>query len=100
MGTLNAFQYEVLAGLATTGEIHGLGLKSHLQDRFGYDNINHGRLYPNLDTLVEYGYIQKGTQDLRTNTYALTDDGHECLCKWAGKLGFRDFTGEKLEVEQ
>ena len=31
--------------------------------------INHGRLYPNLDSLVEAGLLSKGSADQRTNDY-------------------------------
>ncbi|PSQ12719.1 PadR family transcriptional regulator [Halobacteriales archaeon QS_5_70_15] len=37
--------------------------------------IHHGRLYPNLDTLVEKGLVEKGDKDRRTNFYTLTRRG-------------------------
>ncbi|PSQ12738.1 hypothetical protein BRC93_01315 [Halobacteriales archaeon QS_5_70_15] len=37
--------------------------------------IHHGRLYPNLDTLVEKGLVEKGNKDRRTNYYTLTRRG-------------------------
>ncbi|MFB6155190.1 MAG: PadR family transcriptional regulator, partial [Haloferacaceae archaeon] len=37
--------------------------------------IHHGRLYPNLDTLVEKGLVEKGQRDRRTNYYTLTRRG-------------------------
>jgi DNA-binding PadR family transcriptional regulator len=37
--------------------------------------IHHGRLYPNLDTLVEKGLVEKGELDRRTNYYTLTRRG-------------------------
>jgi len=37
--------------------------------------IHHGRLYPNLDTLVEKGLVEKGEKDRRTNVYTLTRRG-------------------------
>jgi len=43
------------------------------------ENINHGRLYPNLDELVSHGFVEKGEQDFRTNYYALTAAGRERL---------------------
>jgi len=39
------------------------------------DNVNHGRLYPNLDTLVEHSLVEKGSQDQRTNYYEVTERG-------------------------
>ncbi|MFC7325940.1 helix-turn-helix transcriptional regulator, partial [Halorubrum rutilum] len=34
-----------------------------------------GRLYPNLDTLVEKGLVEKSQRDKRTNEYATTRRG-------------------------
>lgn len=70
---LNRFQLEVLYVLAD-GEDYGLGIKRSLEEFYG-DPVNHGRLYPNLDTLHECGYIDVGSVDRRTNSYRLTDDG-------------------------
>jgi len=41
--------------------------------------VNHGRLYPNLDTLVEKGMVEKGQRDRRTNFYTLTSRGRREL---------------------
>jgi hypothetical protein len=38
------------------------------------EQVNHGRLYPNLDTLVEAGLVEKGSIDRRTNSYELTSN--------------------------
>lgn len=43
------------------------------------EDITHGRLYPNLDTLVEKSYIEKGEIDRRTNFYELSDKGEAAL---------------------
>ncbi|ADJ17139.1 transcription regulator [Halalkalicoccus jeotgali B3] len=32
-------------------------------------------MYPNLDSLVQEGYIEKSALDKRTNQYKLTDEG-------------------------
>ena len=55
---------------------HGLASKARLEDRYG-EVVNHGRLYPNLDTLVERGLVEKSASDRRTNIYTLTDAGLE-----------------------
>jgi DNA-binding PadR family transcriptional regulator len=70
---LTRFQFDILAVLSN-GPQHGLGVKADLETRYG-ETVNHGRLYPNLDTLVEEGLVAKGTLDKRTNEYALTDAG-------------------------
>jgi len=38
----------------------------------GYDSLNHGRLYPNLDTLTDKGLVEKVEVDRRTNGYKLS----------------------------
>lgn len=44
------------------------------EDLEGYyeKETHHGRLYPNLDTLVGKGLVKKGEADRRTNYYMLT----------------------------
>lgn len=49
-----------------------------LEDYYG-NEVNHGRLYPNLDELVERDLIAKSELDKRTNEYEFTDDGYELL---------------------
>ena len=41
-----------------------------------------GRLYPNLDTLVEKGLVKKGEKDHRTNVYTVTKCGQRVLEAW------------------
>jgi DNA-binding PadR family transcriptional regulator len=38
-------------------------------------------LYPNLDALVDKGYLEKGSIDKRTNEYTLTDAGRALLAE-------------------
>ena len=78
---LTAFQRECLWAileLGRDGGRKGLEVKDWLDERFGED-INHGRLYPNLDRLAELGLVEKGRIDDRTNSYEITGDGLELL---------------------
>lgn len=43
------------------------------------DNVTHGRLYPNLDALVEHSLVDKESQDQRTNYDELTENGDELV---------------------
>lgn len=70
---LTAFQTAALAVIARLGRPHGLAIMSELEER--YENVHHGRLYPNLDTLVEKGLVEKGRRDKRTNEYTVTETG-------------------------
>jgi len=38
-----------------------------------------GRLYPNLDTLVQKGLVKKGDKDCRANAYTVTKRGQRVL---------------------
>ncbi|MFB6138284.1 MAG: PadR family transcriptional regulator [Halobacteriaceae archaeon] len=75
--SLTAFQRNVLAVLATE-PMYGLAVKRELESYYGSE-VNHGRLYPNLDDLVELGYVEKSELDKRTNQYAITDEGADAL---------------------
>lgn len=70
-----AFQYDLLSALHAVGPAHGLGVKSTLESEYGYGEVNHGRMYPNLDRLVDAGLIEKSSRDRRTNEYEITEDG-------------------------
>lgn len=79
MKELTAFQRDTLRLIAGMEETPiGLDIKRALEDYYG-DNVNHGRLYPNLDTLVELGFINKETVDGRTNSYELSEQGEKLL---------------------
>ncbi|MFO7907959.1 MAG: helix-turn-helix transcriptional regulator [Pirellulaceae bacterium] len=54
--------------VSPAGFTHGLAIKEELEDYYEKE-IHHGRLYPNLDTLVEKGLVEKGQRDRRTNYY-------------------------------
>lgn len=74
--TLSGFQRDVLCCIATLGAEPGVEIKDALETdpRFDYDLVHHGRLYPNLATLIEDGYVDKTPRNDRSNEYTLTDD--------------------------
>ncbi len=74
---LTAFQQNILTILAEEAR-YGLAIKRELENYYGSD-VNHGRLYPNLDDLVALDLVEKSQRDKRTNEYALTDAGYEVL---------------------
>jgi DNA-binding MarR family transcriptional regulator len=78
LADLSAFQRDVLWTLAEDGASKGLAIKASLEEYYS-DEVNHGRLYPNLDALVDHGLVAKSQRDRRTNEYALTDAGREAL---------------------
>lgn len=78
MNDLTGFQRDLLCVIAGLDEPHGLKLKDVLEEYYDSE-VHHGRLYPNLDTLVEKGLVKKGELDQRTNMYVLTDRGRREL---------------------
>lgn len=74
MDDLTAFQRDILFVVAGNDLPHGLAIKEELDDYYN-EEINHGRLYPNLDSLVSMGLLEKGERDRRTNEYELSDRG-------------------------
>jgi DNA-binding PadR family transcriptional regulator len=78
MYDLTGFQRDLLYVIAGLDEPHGLAIKEELENYYESE-VNHGRLYPNLDTLVEKGMVEKGQRDRRTNFYALTRRGEREL---------------------
>jgi len=77
MNDLTGFQKNILTVLVGEAK-YGLEVKKSLEGYYDGE-VNHSRLYPNLDELVERGYVEKRAPDERTNEYVLTDDGHEAI---------------------
>ena len=74
MYDLTGFQRDLLYVAAGKDEPHGLALKDELEQYYEGE-IHHGRLYPNLDELVDKGLLEKGQIDRRTNYYQVTQRG-------------------------
>jgi DNA-binding PadR family transcriptional regulator len=89
---LTAFQQNILTILAEEAR-YGLAVKRELESYYESD-VNHGRLYPNLDDLVEMGLVDKSELDKRTNQYALTEAGYEALLDQLGWTFSRLVTDE------
>ena len=78
MYDLTAFQRDVLYTIAGQDEPHGLAIKDELE-KYYESEIHHGRLYPNLDEVVDKGLVEKGELDKRTNYYTITARGQREL---------------------
>ncbi|SDL08356.1 PadR family transcriptional regulator [Natronorubrum texcoconense] len=78
MYDLTGFQRDLLYAIAGQDEPHGLAIKEELEDYYESE-IHHGRLYPNLDNIVDKGLVEKGTADQRTNYYSITARGRREL---------------------
>ncbi len=80
MKKLTGFQRDVLYIIAGLDNPSGLLVKRELENYYEKE-IHHGRLYPNLDTLVSMELIEKGEHDKRTNFYVLTQAGADAIEK-------------------
>ena len=74
---LTAFQQNILLILAEEPR-YGLAIKRELESYYGTE-VNHGRLYPNLDDLVEQELVEKSELDKRTNEYDITSAGYNAI---------------------
>ena len=80
MVELTAFQYTLLQAADDLVEPSGQDIRRYVDaGPFHPSPMNHGRLYPNLETIVEAGLVEKGEHDRRTNYYEITDDGKAAL---------------------
>lgn len=105
---LTSFQRDLLTVISGMEIPKGLELKEELEDYYE-DEIHHGRLYPNLDSLSDEGFINKIELDARSNGYTLTERGQKHLrarSEWEQQQ-ISDFNGEpttstqvELDLEQ
>ena len=78
LADLTAFQRDLLWALSHENSRKGLSLKAEIADYYG-DEIYHGRIYQNLDKLVECDLVTKQARDKRTNEYSLTEAARRAL---------------------
>ncbi|WP_089827228.1 PadR family transcriptional regulator [Halogranum amylolyticum] len=71
---LTGFQRDLLVVASGLEKPSGQEIKDQIQETIETE-VKHGRLYPNLDTLVERGLLEKGQHDRRTNYYQVTEKG-------------------------
>lgn len=76
MNDLTAFQRDLLRTIGGMEKPIGLEVKDKMEEYYQKE-INHGRLYPNLDELETMGLIRKEELDGRTNTYSITRRGRQ-----------------------
>lgn len=87
---ITRFQLDILAAVAADEPVSGVDIRDVLEAYYGFgdgEGINNGRLYPNLDALIEVGLLTKADgPDDRTNHYGLTDAGRQQLTDRVGWL--------------
>jgi len=77
MFELTGFQRDLLYVIHGSDRPSGQDIKEKISEDVG--EVNHGRLYPNLDALVEEGLVNKGQHDRRTNYYEISEKGEDLL---------------------
>lgn len=75
MEELTEFQKNIV-NVLVGGDKYGLAIKRELEEYYDGE-VSHGRLYPNLDRLVNSNYVEKRPRDERTNEYGLTEEARE-----------------------
>jgi DNA-binding PadR family transcriptional regulator len=75
---LTAIQRDLLFVVKGMSDSSGVAIKSELESSQNR-NLIKGRIYTNLDELVEDDLVDKGSKNGRTNEYSLTDDGREAV---------------------
>lgn len=90
MFKLMGFQRDLLYCIAGTEDPSGQEVRSELEQSSSIE-VNHGRLYPNLDDLVDKGLVEKQSKNNRTNLYRLTDQARELI------VDRRQWEAERLE---
>ncbi|SFC23738.1 Transcriptional regulator PadR-like family protein [Halobiforma haloterrestris] len=78
MDDLTGFQRDLLYVIAGADQPSGQDVKDEIEQYYSAE-INHGRLYPNLDTVVNKELVEKGQLDRRTNYYDITEEGEEMI---------------------
>ncbi|ELZ84754.1 DNA binding domain-containing protein [Haloferax elongans ATCC BAA-1513] len=92
MFELTGFQRDLLYVIAGTERPSGQEIKEIISRDVG--EVNHGRLYPNLDALVEQGYVNKGQHDRRTNFYEISESGKTAI------RDRRDWENQHVDVSE
>ena len=75
---LNSSKRDLIVEIYQLDQPSGQDIRHRMKAEHNED-VDHGRLYPNLNDLVDYGLLDKGEQDLRTNYYEVTNDGQRLV---------------------
>ncbi|QCS41299.1 PadR family transcriptional regulator [Natrinema versiforme] len=78
MDDLTGFQRDLLYVIAGEEQPSGQDVKVEIEKYYSSE-INYGRLYPNLETVVNKELVEKGQLDSRTNYYDTTGKSKEVM---------------------
>ena len=89
---LTSFQRDLLVVASGLSRPSGQTIKDEIEEIYD-GNVTHGRLYPNLDTLANKGFVEKGSINRRTNYYEVSEQGKEAL------QAYREWEAARLTPE-
>jgi len=75
---LNGFERDLIVEIYQMEQPSGQSIRRRIEAEHGED-VTHTRLYSNLNDLVDYGLLDKGEQNHRTNYYQITNDGQRLV---------------------
>ena len=75
---LNNSKRDLLVEIYQMDQPSGQDIRGRMKAEHNED-VDHGRLYPNLNDLVDLGLLDKGEQNLRSNYYQITNDGQRLV---------------------
>ncbi len=88
----SAFERDILWVLSNEGEQKGVDIRLSLEEYYEKP-VNHGQLYPNLDGLVDSGFVEKGV-DRRPDEQLRADGGRSSGAHSSTELGKGLLRGE------
>ena len=75
---LNGSKRDLLVEIYQLDQPSGQDIRRRMEAEHD-EEVTHGRLYSNLNDLVDVGLLDKGELDLRTNYYKITNDGQRLV---------------------
>jgi len=75
---LRGFQRDLLFVICGLSDPNGQEIRAEMEQTLS-DDVQHGRVYSNLNDLVDLGYVRKERENGRTNRYMLTEDGEDVI---------------------
>lgn len=77
---LTSFQRDIVIVLGNTDKpIYGAELEKKLSVMYDTDEIHNGRLYPSLDTVIDYGFVERHNENSRVELYEISHKGMNAL---------------------
>jgi DNA-binding PadR family transcriptional regulator len=75
---LTGFERDLIVEIYQMDQPSGQSIRRRIEAEHGED-VTHTRLYSNLNDLVDYGLLDKGEQNHRTNYYEIANDGRRLV---------------------